>query len=690
MKPLMRIGICVLPSLALSVACARSPDVGKFTCTSSAHCPSDYSCTGSPGYPGRCVQTAAAVDAVTPTDSPQISPPVDAIMPVDNPQTTADLDAATYVDSPGAAHDAADVSIAIPDGDVGGSGGTATVPGTGGAGGSGGIAGATGGAFDGGGQGGGGVGGALGTGGTIDASPAAGTGGKGSGGSQTGGVLGTGGAAPPGTGGTTLPGTGGRPGTGGSTPPGTGGRPGTGGSIPPGTGGFSGVTVQLDKTHQTIQGFGINVALMPGSLGSSTVGTLYGTSGADALGLSIMRIGMNSNGSLSGSSSDISAAKSAGAKIIGTTWSAPANCKSNGNTMDGGYLLESCYETWSTTIANFAQQQGLYAMSIANESDFASCPGVPVCTDSYDTMTFTAKQMVAFLKLAGPKLRAKNIKVIAPEASEWLHVWSNLSATGSLVASYPNSSDPHNCGCFSNTITAAKEATCAPECLNGDGYDYGHWLWNDQEAWNAFDILGVHEYDSQIAYAWPADVNAGTRDREVWQTQMSGVMHWPEEGPSNDIDNGVAVAGWIHSALTVGEASAWLYWWYQAYYFDDNEGLLLKGSTAKTKRYYTLGNYSKFVRPGYKRVGVAGSIPTDVLLSAYKDTDGTVVVAAINQGTAPASVPIAIAGGTAPASCTPHVTSADDDLIAKAAVSVNGGAFTAALAGATVTTFVCK
>ena len=62
------------------------------------------------------------------------------------------------------------------------------------------------------------------------------------------------------------------------------------------------------------------------------------------------------------------------------------------------------------------------------------------------------QEMVAFVKVAGPKLKAKGIKVIAPEASEWIHAWSNLSATGSLVASHPQSSDPLKCGCYSNTI----------------------------------------------------------------------------------------------------------------------------------------------------------------------------------------------------------------------------------------------
>jgi glucuronoarabinoxylan endo-1,4-beta-xylanase len=510
----------------------------------------------------------------------------------------------------------------------------------------------------------------------------------------TGGSAGTGGASPTGgaptTGGAggapTTGGAGGVPTAGGAAGAPLGGMSGTAGSGTAGQGGaLSGINVELDKTRQPIQGFGINTALMPS--GSLPYNDLFGTTGPNAIGLSILRIGMQSNGSLTGQG--ISEARALGAKIIGSTWSPPASCKSNGSTQNGGHLLETCFDSWSTTIANFAEQQNLYAMSIANESDFASCPGVPVCTVAYDTTVFTAKEMVAWVKVAGAKLKAKNIKVIAPEASEWIHVWSNASATGSLVASHPHSSDPLDCGCYSNTPT---EEGCAATCLEGNGYDYGHWLWKDPAAWAAFDILGVHEYDSQIAYPWPADVNGGVRDKEVWQTEMSGVRHWPEEGPSIDINNGVAVAGWIHSAMTVGEASAWLYWWYEAYYENDNEGLALtQGSSTIAKRYFTMGNYSKFVRPGYVAVTLSGNDNADVQLSAYKSADSaTVVIVAINKGSAAASPKIGFAGGTAPASCTPHVTSAMDNLVAKTAVAVADGALTASLASKTVTTYVCQ
>jgi len=456
----------------------------------------------------------------------------------------------------------------------------------------------------------------------------------------------------------------------------------TGGSAGAAGGSTSAVTVQLGSARQTIDGFGLNTAL---SNPSVPWDTFYSTSG-NGLGLSIVRVAMDSTGKLSGTVPPASY----NAKIIGSPWTAPANCKDNKNTQKGGHLLTSCYDSWSTTIANFAKAQGLYAMAAANEPDFASCGSTigPPCNGDYDSMIFTAKEMVEWVKVLGPKLKALNppVKFIAPEPSEWLHLWSNTSATGSTVAAHPNSSDPLKCGCFGNDPTTTG---CAATCGEGNGYDYGHWLAKDATAWPLIDIIGTHEYDTQKAEPWPADVDGGKRSKPIWETEVSGVMYWPEQGPSTDIKNGVVVAGWIHSALTVGEASAWLYWWYEA--SGDNEGLMIKGSSTLTKRSYTLGNYSKFVRPGYTHVDITGAIPADVLLSAYKGPDGTVVVVAINKGTAAASLPITIAGGTAaPAMMTPNVTSATDNLVAKTAIPVTGGTFTALLDGTSVTTFVGK
>jgi glucuronoarabinoxylan endo-1,4-beta-xylanase len=516
--------------------------------------------------------------------------------------------------------------------------------------------------------------GASSSGGVTTTSGAAGTSG---GGGRNGGSSATtgsgGGAAAGATGGSGSTGRGGTTGAGGTT--------GGGGGTISSTGA---VTVQLDSTKQTIDGFGINNNWAP-AMTDAVADALFDVS--KGIGLTILRIGMGSNGQHFNSASpgDISKAKARGAKyIIGSTWTPPASYKTNNNENDGGHLKPENYEAWATTIASFAKSNSLYAMSPGNEGDFASCGSTEPCNGSYPTTLYTANEMVAFVKVLGPKLKAAGVKLLGPEASEWLHVWSNLSATGSEPGN-KNSSDPLKCGCFANSIAAGASALskCSSTCTSGGGYDYGHWLYKDKAAWDALDIMGVHQYDTQVAEPWPADV---PDKKPVWQTEMSGVKWWPEQGPSTDIKNGVATAGWFHNALTAGEANAWLWWWYNG--TSTNEGLY--NNNTDTKRHYTFGNYTKFVRPGYVRVDIAGSIPTDVLLSAYKGTDGTVVVVAINKGSAAANVPITIDGGTAPASCTPNVTSASDNLAAKTAVTVSGGIFTAALAATTVTTFVCK
>jgi O-glycosyl hydrolase len=551
------------------------------------------------------------------------------------------------------------------------------------------------------------------TGGTTGTGGSNGTGGSGSGGnSSTGGTVGTGGhtGGTTGTGGSGTGGnssTGGTSGTGGAT--GSGGTTGTGGSATGGTtgtggsatggagGGSSNVTVQLAQTEQKIEGFGINDNWAAGS----TPASLFTTSGS-GIGLTILRTGMSDGGQFyngtaetSGDIATLKAGAGSDAKLIGSVWSPPTSCKtantvnpSDTNALDGGHLMvsASCATTWANTIASFAASNNFYAMSIGNEPDFNSCGSNDPCNGEYPTTLMTAAEMVTWVKTAKTafKSMAPKVLIIAPEASEWLHTWSNVSA-GPDVNGH-ESSDPLKCGCFPDKNTNS----CASTCTSGyGGYDYGHALAADTTAWGDFDILGVHQYDSQVAMPWPADVNGGKPNKEVWQTEMSGVKWWPEQGPTSDINNGVAVAGWIHSALVDGQASAWLWWWYQASGTDDNEGLLLKSGT-DTKRHYTLGNFSKFIRPGYMRVDITGTIPTGVLLSAYTGSDGTVVVVAINKSTGSVTVPISIAGGTAPASCTPWVTSASANLTSGTAVTVSGGGFSAALASATVTSFVCK
>ena len=93
------------------------------------------------------------------------------------------------------------------------------------------------------------------------------------------------------------------------------------------------MTVQLAQTEQTIEGFGLNTAL---SGVTPDWATFYGTTG-NGLGLSIVRVAMQSDKSLSGAVPP----SSYNAKVIASPWTAPAGCKDNGNTQKGGHLITS-------------------------------------------------------------------------------------------------------------------------------------------------------------------------------------------------------------------------------------------------------------------------------------------------------------------------------------------------------------
>ena len=58
----------------------------------------------------------------------------------------------------------------------------------------------------------------------------------------------------------------------------------------------------------------------------------------------------------------------------------------------------------------------------------------------------------------------------------------------------------------------------------------------------------------------------------------------------------MAIARWVHSALVVGEANAWLWWWYSGN--TTNEGLIQQSVSVTTKRNVTEAMASGQGNPG--------------------------------------------------------------------------------------------
>ena len=101
-----------------------------------------------------------------------------------------------------------------------------------------------------------------------------------------------------------------------------------------------------------------------------------------------------------------------------------------------------------------------------------------------------------------------------------------------------------------------------------------------------------------------------------------------------------------------------------------------------------MGNYSRFVRPGYKRVDTSGTAPSGVLISAYVDTtNNSLSIVAINTN-ASSSTASFFVSANAPCSLTPYETSATNSLGALAPITVSNSRVTVTLSAQSVTTFV--
>jgi hypothetical protein len=136
--------------------------------------------------------------------------------------------------------------------------------------------------------------------------------------------------------------------------------------------------------------------------------------------------------------------------------------------------------------------------------------------------------------------------------------------------------------------------------------------------------------------------------------------------------------------MTVANANAWHYWWLISNN-PDNEGLT-DTNGIPALRMYALGNFSRFVRPGFYRIGVSNNASTSI--SAYANTNsGSFAIVAINSSGITVTQTFNLTNFTA-ASVTPWITSGTFSLVSQAPVPVANSSFTYALPPLSVVTFV--
>ncbi|MEQ1909377.1 MAG: FG-GAP-like repeat-containing protein [Vicinamibacterales bacterium] len=407
------------------------------------------------------------------------------------------------------------------------------------------------------------------------------------------------------------------------------------------------VSMNFGDVRQTIDGFGASDAWADsaGPAFTDAESDLF-FSAQNGIGLSYLRLSIEANGSDSAAISNAQKAAARGARVWAAPWSAPASWKDNGDVSNGGHLCAAAgqglctasrYDDWATRLAGFV------SMMKSNGVDLygLSVQNEPDWTAPYGSMLYTDREMVDFVKTLGPRLASMSPrpKLMVGEFANWGNIWSlaNAIEADPVASSYTN-------------------------------------------------LYGAHQYFGTSSFQ-------SGHSKPLWQTEMSGFDSFDP-----GIDNAINVAGWINDALTNGNANAWHYWWLRGLN-ENNEGLVghLSDMYAMTKRLFVMGNYSKFVRPGWVRIGTSGYAAGIDTIAFKNAATGEFAVVVTNHGSA-ATLTMGVSGATVQSQVTPYQTYDDGsgnftigthgNLERRAPIdSIAGGGFTATVPHG-VTTFV--
>ena len=412
------------------------------------------------------------------------------------------------------------------------------------------------------------------------------------------------------------------------------------------------VTVDFGTTFQTIRGFGGSTAWL-GQLTAAQATALFNqTSG---LGLSILRVRIDPTGSASSSPAYVTSnwtqeltnaqeaiAANSNAIVFASPWTPPVSMKSNNNTVEGT-LNTGSYGAYASYLEDFAQYFSsngapLYAISMQNEPD---------ATVTYESCAWTPAQMDAWVAslTASGATDPLTTKLMMPESQNFL-------------ASY---SDP--------TL-------------------------NDANAVGNVAIVAGHLYGVSPSYA----TNAESKGKDVWMTEWYPMGQTPASGAQPAIADALIAAKSVHNSMVTGQYNAYVWWWI---WNDDcdsvNYGLITDGlgqsgigcgaSAQPQPTYYgyAIGQFSKFVQPGFVRANATSNPVSGVYLSAYKG-NGHYVIVAINSNAASSSLSFTIDNATV-TSLTPYQTTASGGLAAQSAVTVSSGQFSYTLPAQSITTF---
>ncbi len=333
--------------------------------------------------------------------------------------------------------------------------------------------------------------------------------------------------------------------------------------------------------------------------------------------------------------------------VFADAWSAPPFMKTNDSADNGGTLCGVPSATcssgdWRQAYSNYLVQYAKDYSAAGDPLSYIGPENEANLAPSYDGMTLTPAQTANLLDVLGPAVAASGLSTKV-------------------------------------------------ECCATEGWDYAQQyaaaIEADPTASSYTPLFTSHGYTQA-----PASALSGWT-KPVWETEWSTFETWDPAWDDGTDASGLTWAQHIYTGLTASSLSAFLYWWGSTTPSEngDNEGLIeINGSTvASSGRLWAFANYSRYVRPGAVRIAATSS-NSAVDLTAFKNTDGSVAIVALNTASSADPITYSLSGtGTASgATVTPYLTNASNDAAAQPATTVSGGAFSATIPARSLVTYV--
>lgn len=281
--------------------------------------------------------------------------------------------------------------------------------------------------------------------------------------------------------------------------------------------------------------------------------------------------------------------------LFASPWSPPAWMKDNDNMLHGGKLLSKYNQSWANYFVKFIKEYKkngipIWGVTVQNE---------PMASQTWESCIYTAEEERDFVKnYLGPTFQKSGL------ANKKIIVWDHNRDLAFHRA---------------DEILKDKEAA---KYIWGTGF---HWYedWSDRTSQQFENIKLINE-------AYPSK-NLLFTEGCIANFNLNEINNWSHgerygEAMINDFNNGAV--GWTDWNLLLDEQGGpnhvGNFCFAPVHYNTKTDELIY------SNEYYYIGQFSKFIRPGAKRIS-ASSNKSDIITTAFKNIDGKIAVVVMNK-----------------------------------------------------------